>query len=79
MNIHPDILRRVFWHRTRRTFVPLTGPEFTRRIGYTPVESQKALTELVQHGMVKGAETRKSKDMVYEISPKGLQFVGAQP
>jgi len=29
--------------------------------------------------MVKGAETRKSKDMVYEISPKGLQFVGAQP
>lgn len=59
-----------FWHRSRKTFVPLMLSEFTRKTGAT-VRDVSTLSKL---GVIKVHETR-TNGATLDITPKGMALV----
>lgn len=58
-----------FWHRTRKQYVPLTGPEWDARANITS-GSRVALRE---SGMVTSNQPLHGGPVVYEITPAGIE------
>ena len=76
MTIHPKTIRRVFWHRTRRTFVPLTSEEYRSRLGWPYTDATNALVKMIRMGVVKKTKGSEGHDRIYELTDIGVKLVG---
>jgi hypothetical protein len=73
--IKPDAILRLFWHKTRREFVPLTVMEIKRRAGGDDADVRSALNQMVRKGHLCCDTTK--QPCIYETTADGQASVTA--
>lgn len=73
--INPNTILRLFWHRTRRQFVPLTTLEIKRRTGLSDDAVRGALNRMVRQGQLYSDTT--TTPMIYEATADGQAHITA--
>ncbi|RHZ96480.1 hypothetical protein D1114_07155 [Cereibacter sphaeroides] len=72
-----DRILKAFWHRSRKTFVPLLTREIEARVRpIAPHDLRSAIHHLVTGGLIKGARTNDNVDgFAYEVTEAGREEV----
>jgi len=74
--INPNTILRLFWHRTRRQFVPLTTVEIKRRSGLSDAATRGVLYSLVRSGQLYSYDTITYSN-IYEATADGQAHITA--
>lgn len=72
-----DRILRAFWHRSRRTYVPLLPHEIEARVQpISPAALKRGIQQLAADGLIKGRRTKQNDiGTYYEITEAGRDEV----
>jgi hypothetical protein len=71
--IDTESVLSVFWHRSRKRFVPLTSVDIARRAGISKDQATGRARNLVKQGMMRGELVGSAADHVhiYDLTERG--------
>ena len=74
-----EALLPAFWHRARKTFVPLTHEDIARRAGITPAQARGRTRVMILGGLMRSEVVHETRYdiFIYDLTDRGKALATA--